>query len=526
MVLKINNIKISVDEKRSLEFFVAKKLKTNIENIKQLKILKKATDARDKTNICFVYNILVFLIKEVCIDNNADVSIETEVMSANRNQAKAKNNIKPLIVGMGPCGIFAALTFLKAGITPIIIERGEDVETRVEKVNTFFNQHKLDTDSNIQFGEGGAGTFSDGKLNSGISNLSINDVLAEFVRFGASSEIMYENKPHIGTDVLRKVVKNIREEIIKLGGTVLFKHKLTSIKTKDGKVVSVGIQFKEKHLEIKANTIILAIGHSARDTIKMLYENQVQMQAKPFSIGVRIEHSQESINKSQYGKFFSHPSLGPADYKLSHHLKNGRTVYSFCMCPGGFVVNAASEENMIATNGMSNFRRDGKNANSALLVSVTPQDFGESALAGIEFQRKYEMAAYNLSNSYLAPVQLVGDFLNNKKSTKLGQVTPSIKSGYIFAELKNCLPDFVIDGLKQGIMAFDNKIKNFATSDAVLCGVETRSSSPVRILRDENFESNIKGLYPAGEGAGFAGGIMSSAIDGIKIAQKIIEGLK
>lgn len=374
----------------------------------------------------------------------------------------------------------------------------------------------------VLFGEGGAGTFSDGKLTTLINDLRCRFVLKELVHAGAHPEIMHVNRPHIGTDVLKEVVKNIRKEIIKNGGTIRFNSKVTDFVIEDNKIKAVIVNHKEK---IPTEICLLGIGHSSRDTYEKLLEHHVKIEQKPFSVGVRIEHPQQLINMAQYGKSYIHPALGPADYKLSYHADNGRTCYTFCMCPGGYVVNAASEDETVVTNGMSFSKRDGSNANAAVLVNVTPKDFpGEHALAGVDFQRAIERKAFKLAGkNFNAPIQLVKDFLEDKPSIGLKTVIPTIKPGHQFVEIKNILPDFVIKTLKDAIVHFDKKLKGFAFPDAVITAPETRSSSPIRILRNDLHESNIEGLYPMGEGAGYAGGIMSSAVDGIKTAEKIIE---
>ena len=427
---------------------------------------------------------------------------------------------QPVVVGTGPCGLFAALTLAKAGLKPIVIERGECVESRTQSVNKFNTLAILNTESNIQFGEGGAGTFSDGKLNTGTSSPLINTVLKEFVNYGANENILYESKPHIGTDILVNIVKNMRNEIIALGGEVRFNTKLVDIKQSAGELSSIIVEHDGIKDEIKTNICLLAIGHSARDTFEML-SKKVIMEPKPFSIGVRVEHLQDSISYSQYGDKYN--LLPPAAYKLACHLNNGRSCYSFCMCPGGYVVAAASEDEMVVTNGMSYSKRDGKNANAALLVGVTPEDYGSNnVLAGVEFQRKYESLAYKINNSYKAPCQRYGDLKNNKISSSFGEVKPTYPIGVVEADLRACLPSYVTDSLIEAMPLFDKKIKGFANEDALFTGVETRSSSPVRIMRDENFSSSIKGLIPCGEGAGYAGGITSAAVDGINCALSVL----
>lgn len=409
-------------------------------------------------------------------------------------------------------------------LKPIIIERGKEVSQRAKDVSLFWQKGILDPESNIQFGEGGAGTFSDGKLTTGINDPRCRYILQVFIEAGAPEEIGYLAKPHIGTDYLRKAVENIRKKIIALGGEYRFGHKLTNLKIGNGNLQAITVACGDQTYEMAADHVIMAIGHSARDTFAMLDALKVPMEAKPFSIGVRIEHPQELINKSQYGAWSDHPSLGAAEYKLACHLPDGRSVYSFCMCPGGLVVAAASEPGGVVTNGMSYFSRSGNNANSALLVGVTPADYpGTGPLAGVDFQRIYERLAFELGGgTYAAPVQCVGDFLAARASKSLGRCEPTYRPGVVITDLSRCLPDFAVKSLREAIVILDQKIKGFADSDAVLTGVETRSSSPVRILRNAQCESLIKGLYPCGEGAGYAGGIMSAAADGLRCAEAVL----
>ncbi len=425
---------------------------------------------------------------------------------------------RPVVVGSGPAGLFAAHILAVCGAMPILIERGMDVDSRRKAVDTFFNGGKLDTECNIQFGEGGAGTFSDGKLNTGTKDKRQRKVLEEFIKHGAPEEIGYAGKPHIGTDLLSGIIKNMRNEIISLGGEVRFGCKLEDIYINDGTISGI----KTNKGDIDTDCVILATGHSARDTVKMLLSHNVIMERKSFSVGVRIEHPQKLINDALYHKFAD--SLPAADYKAAVHLKDGRGVYTFCMCPGGSVVAAASEENTVVTNGMSNFARDGENANSALLVSVLPTDFeGDNVLSGVEFQQKLEKAAFYMGGSnYFAPVQTSADFIKGQKSVSLGKVNPTYPVGVTPSNLKQLFPEFITESLKEAIPLMDRKIHGFALLDAVLTAVESRSSSPVRIVRGEDLQSNIKGLYPCGEGAGYAGGIMSAAVDGIRVAEYVL----
>lgn len=529
-MIRLANIKIEVEkipelekERQVLKEYILSRLKIKKDDLIDFTIFKKSIDARKKDRVYFVYTL------DLEVHNEKDLlkklgSRVTPTPELPRIEITFGNEVlrkRPVIIGMGPAGLFAGLMLAKNGYKPLILERGDDVDTRTAKVNNFWENGVLDTESNVQFGEGGAGTFSDGKLTTLINDKRCRNVLLEFVNAGAPQEILYKSKPHIGTDVLKKVVKNIRNEIINHGGEVRFRAKLTDLVIENGNIKAVIVNNQE---EVQCSVLILAIGHSARDTYEVLYNKGVNMIQKPFSIGVRIEHHQESINKSQYGDYHKYPSLGAADYKLVYHSPNGRSAYTFCMCPGGYVVAAASEAGCLVTNGMSESGRDGRNANSALLVGVKPGDYGsDHPLAGIEFQRKWERLAYQLGGrNYKAPVQLTGDFLADRPSSQWGRVEPTYKPGVVPGELRECLPDYVIETLKEAIVYFDTKIQGFAHPESILTGVETRSSSPVRITRDENFESNIGGIYPIGEGAGYAGGIMSSAVDGIKAAEKIM----
>lgn len=425
---------------------------------------------------------------------------------------------RPIIIGCGPAGLFAAYILAKAGAKPLLLERGKAVEQRQADIWDFQKSRVLNPESNVQFGEGGAGTFSDGKLNSGISNPLCRAVLEIFAAHGAPEEILYEAKPHIGTDRLIDTVRSMREKIIALGGEVHFEEKVEDLLISNGKIV--GVVGKQTY---PASRVILAIGHSARDTFQMLYKKSISMEQKAFSVGARIEHPQALINQAQYGKYA--PYLGAADYKLSYHTAEGRGVYTFCMCPGGFVVAAASEQGGVVTNGMSNFARDEQNANSALLVGISPSDYDRGDLLdGIRFQRELEQAAFEAGGrDYSAPAQRVEDFLNHRSTTAFGAVKPSYLPQAVPFDLWKILPEYVCLGMAEAIPFFDKRLKGFALPDAVLTGVETRSSSPIRILRGEDLQSlSVKGLYPAGEGAGYAGGIMSSAVDGIRCALAIL----
>jgi uncharacterized FAD-dependent dehydrogenase len=527
MSIKINNISLSLDE--DFEFLTekaAKKLNLSQDKIIKLNIIKQSIDARKKDNIKFNYSLEVFTEKEEYIVkklNDKDVQLYNAAKREEIIFGNKKFIHRPVVVGMGPAGMFAALELAKNGYKPLIIERGEAVEQRTETVNSFWQNGILNPDSNVQFGEGGAGTFSDGKLTTRIKDTRCDYVLEEFVKAGAPGEIVYSGKPHIGTDILKLVVKNVREEIIRLGGEILFNNKLEDIVIDNNKIKSVIVN----GAEIPCQALVLAIGHSSRDTYEMLYRNNIFMEPKPFAMGVRIEHSQKTINFSQFGKFAEHPKLNAADYRLTHTCKNsGRAVYSFCMCPGGTVVSASSEPHMLVTNGMSDYKRDKENANSALVVSVNSSDFqGSSPLAGMEFQRKYERLAYNVGGGgYAAPLQLAGDFINDRVTKKIGNIEPTYKPGYKFSDLRECLPSYVSDALKEGLQEFNKKIKKFSDNNSILTGIETRTSAPLRIIRNEKLQSiNAEGLFPSGEGAGFAGGIISAAVDGIKSAESIMK---
>ncbi len=527
MAIRINNLNLNLDEDiKQLKNKAAKKLKISPDNLENIDIIRESIDARKKNDIKFKYCVDAYCKNEnkiIAKIHDKDIKIEDEKKLKQLVQGHIKLKNRPVVVGFGPAGILAGLVLARNGYNPIIIERGEDVDSRTDTVKKFWETGKLNLESNVQFGEGGAGAFSDGKLTTRIKDPRCAFVLDEFIKAGAPEEIRYMAKAHVGTDLLKGVVKNIRKEIISLGGEVRFNSKLEKINCYNGKIKSLIVNGKE----LLCEAVILAIGHSSRDTYTMLNECGVSMEAKAFAIGVRIEHPQEMINISQYGEHHNHPRLGAADYKLvyqSEKLKRG--VYSFCMCPGGVVVAAASEEGRLVSNGMSYHARDLENANSALVVTVSPDDFeGESPLKGMEFQRHYESLAFKLGGGdYKAPVQLLGDFMADKISTDLGEVIPSYTRGYVFKELKECLPYYVVEALKEGIEDFDKKIKGYGRPDAVLTGIETRTSAPVRIHRNELLESvNVEGVYPCGEGAGFAGGIISAAVDGIKCAEHVVE---
>ena len=526
-MLRISNIKIDIDQDIDIvRTKLCKKLRINDSEIDYYSIYKESIDARKKDKISFVYTV------DICSKNEKKILAkklkDVLYIASNKYEDVDSGRVamlqRPVVVGAGPAGLFASLLLAQRGYRPILIERGHDVDTRTQDIDNFWNSGILNDSSNVQFGEGGAGTFSDGKLTTRIKDIRSEKVLSELVIAGAPEDIIYSYKPHVGTDILKSVVKNIRHKIIDLGGQVRFSSKLTDIKIKNGKLVSIVINDEE---EVSCQSLILAIGHSARDTYRMLNSRGLYMEQKPFAIGARIEHPQDMINKAQYGKFAGHHRLGAADYRLTSQVANGRSVYTFCMCPGGSVIASASSPGHLVTNGMSEHARDKENANSGLLVNITTEDYGsDHPLAGVDFQEKYEAMAFKLGGSnYKAPCQLVGDFLEARPSTKIGSVKPSYMPGVKLTDLSLCLPDFLVEAMRYGILDMDKRLKGFAMHDALLTGIETRSSAPVRINRDKTslHSINIENIYPCGEGAGYAGGIVTAAVDGIKCAEKIIE---
>lgn len=521
-MIRLRDISMPPEHNASqLQYEAAQMLHISASQIRQLRIFRRSVDARKKPDVRIIYTI------DVAVDGNENKIIKRAAckrasiapVSFYRPPKKREAPpVRPVVVGFGPAGMFAALILAMAGQNPLVLERGEDAQSRHEKVEAFFSGGELNPRSNVQFGEGGAGTFSDGKLNTGVNNPRIAWILEQFVAAGARENILYDAKPHVGTDVLLTVVQNIRRRIISLGGEVRFCTQVTAIETENGSLSALVTDSGER---IPCQKAVFAIGHSARDTFQMLEVMQIPMEPKPFSMGVRIEHLQSSINLAQYG--CENPALPPADYKLVKHLADN-TVYTFCMCPGGYVVAAASEPGRVVTNGMSYADRDGENANAALLVTLNPEVFPyPGSLGGMYWQREIEEKAYAVSGSYQAPAQTVGDFLAGRPSTGAGAVQPTYRPGVAWCDLSEVLPQRITAALREAIPGLDGNLKGFSSPDAVLTAPETRSSSPVRILRDETRQSALRGLYPTGEGAGYAGGIMSAAIDGIMTAEAMLE---
>lgn len=519
MEIKIVNVKISVAQKTNLKSWVCRKYNIEESNIEEFRILRQAIDARKRNQVVYDYQFYLRLKSEMpTLLKHSEISLYISKPPVTYPQWKFP--APPVIVGFGPAGMFAALYLARCGAKPIVIERGSCIEQRKKEVEKFMKTKELDENSNIQFGEGGAGAFSDGKLTTNVSNEWVSFIFEEFYKHGATEDVTYMSQPHVGTDYLEKVVKNIREEIISLGGIFYFNTQFIDVESAENREVVVKCtqnkSFTTRHL-------LLCLGHSARDTIRMLYEKGVAMEAKSFSMGVRIEHLQTKINTAQYGDFAKF--LPAASYKGVVHLKE-RSVYTFCMCPGGTVMASASEKNTILTNGMSLKNRAQKNANSAFLVNVTPDDFyKDSPLDGMDYQAKYERAAFETSRDYRAPANLVGEFLQDKVALQARTVKPSYPHGVHFCDLSQVLPAYVVNSLREAIPLMDRKLHGFADPDAVLTGVETRSSSPVRILRGENRQCNLPGVYPVGEGAGYAGGITSAALDGLKTAFALFENI-
>ncbi|MDP1525434.1 MAG: NAD(P)/FAD-dependent oxidoreductase [Rhodocyclaceae bacterium] len=527
-MIRVTELRLPLEHTpEALTAAVLQRLKLNPAELLELHIHKRSPDARKKSALLFVYSLDLDVVDETAVlvrfKDDSHVKPTPDMAYKFVAQAPADLPLRPVVVGFGPAGIFAALILAQSGFKPLVLERGKKVRERTKDTWDLWRKHTLHPESNVQFGEGGAGTFSDGKLYSQIKDRRHlgRKVLTEFVKAGAPEEILYVNRPHIGTFRLVSMVEKMRAEIEALGGEIRFEARVEDLRIEDGHVRGVVLSNGE---EVRADHVVLALGHSARDTFEMLHRLGVFMEAKAFAVGLRIEHPQALIDRARYGNFAGHPLLGAADYKLVHHATNGRDVYSFCMCPGGQVVAATSEPGCVVTNGMSQYSRAERNANSGLVVNVTPQDFGsQDPLAGIEFQRRWEQRAFELGGSnYDAPGQRVGDFLAGRPSTQLGEVVPSYQPGVKPTDLTMALPDYVITAMREAIPAFDRQIRGFALDDAVLTGVETRTSSPLRITRGADCQSlNIKGLYPAGEGAGYAGGILSAGVDGIEVAEAV-----
>ena len=524
-MIYISQIRINIDEPHQTALKIAfKKLKLSENLIKIADLSKVSIDARHgKVSLVCSVAVSADLDEEKLVKKLNDPNIQyknSPKLTIPHLSGKSKS--RPVIVGFGPAGMFCALILAKAGLKPIVLERGAAIDERIGDVKSFWERGKLNESSNVQFGEGGAGTFSDGKLVTRIGSPLCGFVLNEFVDHGAPSDILYKAKPHVGTDLLVDIVKSIRQSIIELGGEIHFGALVDDFKISGGKINSVTTTNGD---EYSADSVVLAIGHSARDTFRRIVAKNITVIPKSFSIGVRIEHLQQTIDEGLFGKYAGHPALSHGEYQLSHKDRDGRAAYTFCMCPGGVVVPASSENNSVVVNGMSLHARNGKNANSGLVVSVTPDDFGKNPLDGVDFQQKLEHLAFESGGKdYKAPAQTVGNFLENKSGLNLGRVAPSYSLGVNPADFNEILPHFTLDTMKNGLRSFDRKIKGFASIDAVLTGIESRTSSPIRIVRDENmFAENVSGLYPCGEGAGYAGGIMSAAVDGIKVALSIID---
>ncbi|UJF19495.1 NAD(P)/FAD-dependent oxidoreductase [Vibrio sp. SS-MA-C1-2] len=527
-MIRLTEIKLPLDHQEdALLTAITNKLGINAEQVLSFNMFKRGYDARKKSKILLIYTLDVVvenedqLLEQFVGDQHVKLTPDMDYKFV--AQAPEGLTERPVVIGFGPCGLFSALILAQSGFKPIVVERGKEVRERTKDTFGFWRKRKLNPESNVQFGEGGAGTFSDGKLYSQVKDPKHygRKVIEEFVASGAPEEIRYVSKPHIGTFKLVTMIEKMRAKIIELGGEIRFSTRVDDLHIEDGQITGLTLSNGE---EIQSRHVILAVGHSARDTFEMLHQRGVYMEAKPFSVGFRIEHKQSVIDKARFGSNAGNPILGAADYKLVHHCKNGRTVYSFCMCPGGTVVAATSEEGRVVTNGMSQYSRAERNANSAIVVGISPEkDYPGDPLAGIRLQRQLETGAFNLGGeNYDAPAQKIGDFLKGSDPSELGDVAPSFTPGIKLTDISKALPDFAIEAIREAIPAFDKKIKGFADADGLLTGVETRTSSPVCIKRGKDYQSlNLKGFFPAGEGAGYAGGILSAGIDGIKAAEAL-----
>ncbi|MGR5175605.1 NAD(P)/FAD-dependent oxidoreductase [Vibrio mediterranei] len=527
-MIRLTEIKLPLDhEEGEISLSILNKLGISADEMVSFNVFKRGYDARKKTRILLIYTLDVEVKNEAALlekfANDPHVKVTPDMEYKFVAKAPENQTERPVVIGFGPCGLFAGLVLAQMGFKPIIVERGKEVRERTKDTFGFWRKRTLNPESNVQFGEGGAGTFSDGKLYSQVKDPKHygRKVIEEFVAAGAPEEILYVSKPHIGTFKLVTMIEKMRAKILELGGEIRFSTRVDDIQMEDGQITGLTLSNGE---EIKSRYVVLAVGHSARDTFEMLHERGVYMEAKPFSVGFRVEHKQSVIDEARFGPNAGNPILGAADYKLVHHCKNGRTVYSFCMCPGGTVVAATSEEGRVVTNGMSQYSRAERNANSAIVVGISPdQDYPGDPLAGIRFQRELESNAYVLGGeNYDAPAQKIGDFLKGNDPSALGDVEPSFTPGIKLTDLSKALPDFAVEAIREAIPAFDKKIKGFAGADGLLTGVETRTSSPVCIKRGKDYQSvNLKGFFPAGEGAGYAGGILSAGIDGIKAAEAV-----
>ena len=530
-MIRITELRLPLEHPSdALPAAIVERLGVTATDLLDYQVFKRGYDARKRDAIRLVYTLDITVANEAVVlkrfSQDPHITLSPDTNDHFVGQAPENLQQRPVIVGFGPCGIMAGLLLAQMGFRPIILERGKKVRERTKDTWGLWRKNQLNPESNVQFGEGGAGTFSDGKLYSQIKDPKHygRKVLTEFVKAGAPEEILYVSKPHIGTFRLVKMVENIRREIESLGGEIRFQQQVTDVLIEKGQLRGVILNNGE---QLRTDHVILALGHSARDTFHMLYERGVFMEAKPFSVGFRIEHPQKLIDQARFGKFAGNELLGAADYKIVHHAKNGRSVYSFCMCPGGQVVAATSEPGRVVTNGMSQYSRAERNANAGIVVGITPQDYPGGPLAGIEFQRRWESRAYELGGgNYEAPGQLVGDFIKGQASTQLGTVEPSYQPGVHLTDLATSLPSYAIEAIREALPAFEKQIKGFSMYDAVLTGVETRTSSPLRITRGQDMQSlNIKGLYPAGEGAGYAGGILSAGVDGIRVAEAVAQAM-